>query len=726
MHIMADAAATLGGRFNLIFNPHDACVYHNAYGEFCEQALDLMVGVRTPEGVTWALPFTARAERLPYLEQFDTLTTIEYRGVQPDLGFELTMRIRSPFYPRNIGISTAPFHYVDIEVRRLGGFRFHQPESPMTCGELVFALAGAGVAFAATDGGFSYTFESTTGGRGDSRPRPVPVTSWIESADAEVFLGGSALRMPFDLGEEPSASMSLLWSSWAEGPVLEVFGERTPFKYQQIFDSREEMAQWGIEERERIEARCDLLDETVQDWSLGRAHSDMCALALHTYLVNSWWTVCKDGSDWFSIWEGNCFFHSTLDVEYNAAMLYLALWPELLEMLLEQWTRFEVDGAESLGTDAKGTSFLCHDMGADAVVGRQAYDHHMEVEENANYLLLLAAWTAFTGNLKIAAKKLPLCKRLAEFIVRADTSGNGVPDVGVANTIDDAIPAVQYGREQVYLAVKAHAALWALADLEHRCDVKDKDNSVERWRAFASKGIKTIEDYAWLSGHYAVTLTESATGLVDPWTGDPVGTGELKGWDAHSIYTTNGLLYLFMAGIKMPRWRMQRFAADIENAWAATLGPYGCRHCDMGRNSVWFSQNMWRDQVAAYLGIDMLANMERYWDYQQMVGENWNAPLYTDTNESGNLSFYPRGTAAFGMSMSAAGLRLNRLESEITLHPIRQSMRVPLLPLADWKAMRIPVLTVTHHDGVTLARISERDLLDGLTLTLLGAELEPE
>ena len=53
-------------------------------------------------------------------------------------------------------------------------------------------------------------------------------------------------------------------------------------------------------------------------------------------------------------------------------------------------------------------------------------------------------------------------------------------------------------------------------------------------------------------------------------------------------------------------------------------------------------------------------------------------------------------------------------------------MRVPLLPLADWKAMRIPVLTVTHRDGVTLARISERDLLDGLTLTILGAELEPE
>jgi hypothetical protein len=53
-------------------------------------------------------------------------------------------------------------------------------------------------------------------------------------------------------------------------------------------------------------------------------------------------------------------------------------------------------------------------------------------------------------------------------------------------------------------------------------------------------------------------------------------------------------------------------------------------------------------------------------------------------------------------------------------------MRVPLLPLANWENMRIPVLTVRKREGVVLARISHRDLLEGLTVKVFGAELEPE
>lgn len=723
MHLITDAAATLGSRFNLIFSPHDACLYQNAYGDFREQPLELTVGVRTPDGRLWALPFASRADHFPYLEQFDTLTGITYRGVQPELGIELVMRIRAPFYPRNVGISTSPFYYVDVAVRRLARFRWQEFGEPLTRGEIVFEMEGQGVEFERTAQGFRYSFPSTTTGRHGIPTATAVVHSWVESDRAEPS-GDAGLRRRFDLSTGTVAWMGLIWSSWADEPVLEVFDEKTPFKYRQLFESRDEMMAWARDERARVTKRCDLLDRSVEGWSLGRNASNLTALAFHSYLVNTWWTTREDGRDWFSVWEGSCFYHSTVDVEYNDALLYFALWPELLGMLLDQWAEFEMDGARALGKTGKGTAHLCHDMGADHVVGRQAYPHHMEVEENANYLLMLTAWALFTGELKAAAAKLPLCRRLAEFIVCADSDGNGVPDTGVANTIDDAGPALQFGREQVYLAVKAQAALWALADLEQRAG--RKDSQAERWRAHASKGIKTIEERAWLDDHYAVTLDREADGLTDPWSGEPLPPGALKGWDDYSIYTANGLLYLFLSGMKMPRWKMNRFAADLENACRATLGPYGCRHSSGGQGTVWFSQNMWRDYLAAYFGIDLLNNADRYWDYQTTTGDNWRPSLYYDTTEGNNLSFYPRGATVFGMALSAAGLRLNRLDGELRLRPVRSTLSVPLLPLADWEQMRVPVLTVRQREGVAVARISERDLLKGLQLRIEGAELGPD
>ncbi len=727
MHLITDAAATLGARFNLVFDPHDHRLYQSAFGHFRECAMELTIGIKTPEGEVWALPFTDSARHFPFVEQFDTLTGITYRAVHPELGIDFTARIRAPFYPRNTGISTAPLYYVDVDVKRLKSFRWIKPQTPLDSGSIVFELSptqgGAGAAFARAKGGFSYTFTSVSPGhKSEAQTVEVPVQSWVECPQAE-RVGAAGLRQGFDLSAAPVGAMSLLWSNWVDEPVLEVFGEKTELKYKEVFESREEMVWRSVEEREDIYERCNVLDRVVEDTSLGAGASRMAALAFHSFLVDTWWTSRKAG-DWFSVWEGSCYFHSTIDVEYNDALLYFALWPELLEMLLDEWAQFEQDGTQTLGPAGKGTGFLVHDMGGDHVVGRQFYPHHMEVEENANYLLMLAAWAFFTGNVAKAGKKLDLCRRLAEFILKCDSTGNGIPDRGVANTIDDAGPAVQYGRKQVYLAVKTQAALWALAELEQKCAAGG--SQAERWRAFASKGIKTIDEEAWLGDHYAVTLTRSTEGLVDPWSGKPLPPGELKGWDAYSIYTPNGLLYPFLAGIKMPRWKLNRMADDIESAARATLGPYGCRHSSAGESTVWFSQNMWRDYVAAYLGIDLLGNVERYWDYQATTGDNFEGALYYDTTEGNNLNFYPRGVTIFGMAMSAAGLGLNRADGELVLRPLRSTLDVPLLPLADWEGMRVPTLTVRNREGIAVARLSHRDLLAGLKLTVLGAEVEPE
>ena len=139
---------------------------------------------------------------------------------------------------------------------------------------------------------------------------------------------------------------------------------------------------------------------------------------------------------------------------------------------------------------------------------------------------------------------------------------------------------------------------------------------------------------------------------------------------------------------------------------------------------MWISQNLWRDYVAAYLGIDMLNNVEAYWDYQALTGDNVDASLFYDTTPHNNLNFYPRGATVFGAALSAAGLRLNRVARELWLAPVRGTLRVPLLPLVDWAKMRAPWLTVRSREGVAIAQITERDLLKGLKVHVTGAELE--
>ncbi|MCD6416360.1 MAG: DUF4965 domain-containing protein [Planctomycetes bacterium] len=723
MQLITDVAATLGGRFNLIFHPRRRRLYQNAFGEFLEIPLQLTAGIKGADGRTWTLPFTRQGKAFPFVEQFDRLTQIRYRAVQPEIGIEFVLDLRAPFYPQNAQLSAAPFYYLDLKVRRLESFQRQWPDAPLERGHIVFTLEGDSVAFSPFDGGFLYAFTSAAPAGGEEPPFSVETLNWIDSADAEPF-GESGLRKPFDLSRQSEATMSLIWSTWVKEPVLEVDGRRTHFKYNYLFDSREKMLGWARQEKASILERCDFLDGIVADWSLGAAAAGMSALALHSFLANTWWTQRDQKRDWFSVWEGNCYYHSTIDVEYNDALLYFALWPELLEMLLDEWSQFEIDSGQTPGKDAKSASFLCHDMGAGLITGHQVYPHHMPVEENANYLLLLAAWTAFTGKTDKAAGKIPLCRRLAEFILSTDTTGNGAPDQGTANTIDDGSPAVQYGGEQTYLAVKSQAALWALAELELKCDVKPPQS--ERWRAFASKGARTVEEQGWRQDHYALNLSKTTAGLKNPWSDEPLAEGPLQGRDAYSIYTANGLLYPFLANLKRPHWKLNRFADDIENATRRTMGAYGCRHSSASDRIVWLSQNMWRDYVAAYLGIDMLDNIERYWDYQLTMGSSWGGSLYYDTTEPTYLAFYPRGATVFGMALSSIGFGLNRIDGELTLRPLRSTMHMPLLPLADWKEMRVPWLTVKSREDVAIAFISERDLLADLTVTVIGAQLEPE
>jgi hypothetical protein len=79
---------------------------------------------------------------------------------------------------------------------------------------------------------------------------------------------------------------------------------------------------------------------------------------------------------------------------------------------------------------------------------------------------------------------------------------------------------------------------------------------------------------------------------------------------------------------------------------------------------------------------------------------------FIDTYIYNNLSFYPRGATAMGYLMAGPRLVMDRLAaggSRISVEPDRTfPQRWPLLPLADWRAGKIPVCVVDPDGNVLI------------------------
>jgi hypothetical protein len=112
----------------------------------------------------------------------------------------------------------------------------------------------------------------------------------------------------------------------------------------------------------------------------------------------------------------------------------------------------------------------------------------------------------------------------------------------------------------------------------------------------------------------------------------------------------------------------------------------------------WISMNMLRDIAAAYRGIDCLAMAERYWDWQ-CTANSQELKLFFETFYGNDLYYYPRGAAVYGYLDAAVGFRLDRVTGVTGISPIRASLVVPLLALADWTTGRVPLVRTWLEDG---------------------------
>jgi hypothetical protein len=727
MQLMGDAVTVLGSRLGMGWDPKARQAYLIRHGLLPGIPMEIKAGVEI-EGRWLVLPLSTTGETFEFLDQEMSPTAMSLSGIDPKTGIHVKLHVRIPFRPRDDRFSTTPALFLEFTVDRLSSnFRWTGQQSEPVQGRLFLEISGKAFATTFDAMGADVSYQTTI-----IHPEKVDPERWspelilkdenIPCRDRWAVLSGTpsgnGFEVPFKLERGAKGPrLAFVWCSYDQA-ILNVRGEKAPFKYTQWFKGLQEVVDWAVKHEAEVIDNSTKVDGLLQKHSLGASVSHLMAQTLHAWLMNTWWTVRPDGSDWFSVWEGSCYFHSTVDVEYTQGPFYLSVWPELLEMELHEWPYFGKDGAGILGEKGAGTLFLSHDIGQHADCDGQCYPHEMEVEENANYLLLAFAHWRRTGKDDVLKRHAGFMRKLLDFIVACDSTGNGIPDQGCANTIDDASPAIQFGSEQVYLAVKAMAACEAgRLMLAH---VGESD--IDKYKAFVQKAKETVEELGWKDDHYVVTLSRTLDGIINPWSGQAMH-GELEGWDAYHIYTTNGLALLDMVGYE-PLLDPERLRQDIRNATPRTLGKYGCRHTSYVSQKPtdllvpglagsapqvgWVSMNMFRDIAAAYRGIDLFDLSDCYWDWQCTTNTQKFAAFF-ETFYGNNLHFYPRGIAIYGYFEAAAGFVYDACRNYQQIKPVRSNLQVPLLYFADWRRGTAPMVQVSMNGDAVSASIQDMD-----------------
>lgn len=699
MLLTVDSVTVLGSRHGLLLDPIRKNVELIRFDPF--EALvkvHLRAGLRigTRELV---FPF-CDGTAFDFYDQRSTPCSVSFTAIDPASGVKVKISFVTPFRPRDGEFSSTPVLAVRMEAERLNGqFRWEKATEAPQQVELFFEVEGEAVEtqlfgndavelrFVSQAG---YVREGEDGKLADRESRAVTQIDRLVALQGRVREKEFNRMVTFDGTPQP---LTIAWCTHSE-PVFQLHHDYLPFRYTARFPDLEAVVQWARSNPEAIIENGRRVDAIVAQNNCGNAVNHLLAFTLHTWLANTWW-LRNQGLDWFSVWEGNCYFHSTVDVEFTQAPFYLSVWPELLRLQLAEWPAYAKDGTLALGEIGEGTRFLSHDMGSHASAGRQHYPHDMEVEETANFILLSFAYWRRTGDASLIQEQNRTLVDFLWFLIRADTTGNGVPNIGVANTIDDGSPAIQFGSEQVYLAIKTLAALRTGIEI---LQTLNHEKLAAKCRSQADILTHTILEKGWQKDHFGV-LVEKAGRLKDPWTGEEKDYPEIPGWDAPHIYASNALPVLDMVGfdIGLPRQILQR---DLEIGAERCLRHYGCVHTDFTPKEIsltnktaglagaslspgWISMNLSRDIAAFYREIDLRYLADGYWDWQ-LTTNTQQPSLFFETFGGNQLKFYPRGIAIWGYFDALGGIVVDQVRDYAEAQASFPGVRVPFLLNADW------------------------------------------
>jgi hypothetical protein len=697
-----------GSRFCLSWQPAHQQMTHGARGKFYDEPLDFALGVSFPDedDEREAMPYTKKYPVSRDVEQHVTMTGASIRCHFPDYVVRLTLDALSPFYPRDEHTTLAPFIVLDVGVEKFEGrARMYAPAE----GKAFLRVAlPPGTGNSVTYEGNEVVLRYESGKqRVEERIRVVGA----DGIEAPVGEGGDVFRIPFVVDSDaPQHLCTLIWATHVPDVQLATRRGDAVFKYTKMWPNVTAVLDWAEANLPAVRAKCHFFDELFTQY-LDAPTGDLFAYAFHAFASNAWWGTLPDGRDWWSVWEGNCRFHSTVDVEYNDGLLYYALWPELLDLTLDEWT-------EHFKPNVNGLWHMSHDMGGGDDVTGQHYPHEMEVEENTDYVLMLHALWKQTGDADLIKRNADVLLKIMQHTRGVDTNDTGFANTGCANTIDDAAPAIQYSREQTYLGVKMHCAAAVAVEM---AEVLEDEALADYCRVIRNRTRQTLDERAWLGDHYAITINPSNVGLKAQFNHvyDPTNFNgeELPGWDAYTLYTSNGLLYPLMAGfpLELDLGRMrQDLVAGLEHSMAA----YGCTHSSADRTTGWLSQNMWRDWVGIYLGVMREPLSAKYWAWNEVINGSRNGGIFTDTFKLPHLFYYPRGTTMFGYFWAKPRLSIDAPNGVVRVAPLAAPLELPLLAFIDWEKQVVPLIKTEVVEGRIVTSVSHADLVEARGLRL--------
>ncbi len=696
MQPMADALAVLGSRHGIVVDPiHRACgiVRYDRFDHL--QPLHLRAGVII-DGVETILPLAPDGQTFDFHDQRQTPCTLSLTGVHARAALKIKLTIATPFRPRDATFSTTPVLGLRLEAAPLHG-NFRWAKHDLNPAQIGLFVEFSGPQLSIEEHGadtLDLRFASQRFGKAYDGTSPVPQHDRIVAVSGSRVGRRFTQRVDLAVGRRAS-TLDLAWCTF-DAIGLRIQGTEHPFRYARTFKGLDDVARWARTGLAALFANARAVDRVVAQNDCGQAVNHLLACSLHAWLIDTWY-IDRGGRDWFSVWEGNCYFHSTVDVEFTQAPFYLSVWPELLGLELDQWAEYAKDGETAIGDRGSGSSFLSHDIGSGSCADGQAYHHEMEVEESGNYVILAYAHWRRTGSDRGLKRHADTIERFLRFIAACDTTGNGVPTLGVANTIDDASPAVQFGKQQIYLAVKALVAFQTGAIMMAHLQ---RPALAKTCRALARKIRAAIREKGWAGDHFVTLLDKRGEGLVNPWTHETLNLKAVPGWDAAHIYTANALAIMDMLGVDSGL-DARRLKTDLKVATARCLTEYGCVHSDFGaaplkgatsmesfagvaRNPGWISMNMLRDMAAFYRGIDLRPMSERYWSWQTTTNAQ-EPKIFFETFAGNNLCFYPRGVAVWGFFEALAGQVIDRVAGVDRTTPAFTQIRVPRLFDANWR-----------------------------------------
>ncbi|NQT51937.1 hypothetical protein HQ576_07800, partial [bacterium] len=409
MPLMSTCLGRLGSRFSLILDPHRCEVHYGALGLMCQQVGELVVGLDDGQGTFHTLPLSKQGEPFTIVDQQLTMTSVVYEAHSVALGVSLRAELVAPFWPQDEATSTVPAYVLNCRIARLDRVRWTGASPDATRrGVLRVALRLPDATVAPRDDALELRYHVAVGQRartgegarerelrGGGRTAPVEgqSTDLLVPLEGHWAVRGDALEAAYDVSDGADAELSLALVAYCDAPLFE--GHRRPMKlkYATRWPNAAAVADFVRQSHAALCETSHAFDSLWAASSLPAAAQDLSALSFQSYLMNTLWTVDDDGAEWFSVWEGSCWYNSTVDVTYNEALFYFACWPRLLELIFDEWQHHANDAeAErqrlaALPEGHRGQHagdelhfpgcVLEHDMGSGWTANGQSYHHAM-------------------------------------------------------------------------------------------------------------------------------------------------------------------------------------------------------------------------------------------------------------------------------------------------------------------------------------------------------------